>query len=240
VDELKNVFQVRQKAMAQFSEQAIRMNTPLTNWKMYWFLFTTTIVINWKPCKLIGGMNYSYSVRGDKQQTPQVLSNALQQKALQAALDCLSPDMFTMPDKIMQMIPPRAPMSGVGELFQKRTGMNFDPLAAAEALTEYELDFLFHPERANRLVQFKAQANTIGWDDVLDAIINKTWKAPLQKGLKSEVQLQTQQMVLTALLSLSQNDNANYAVKSICFDRLESLKKYAEQMKNTFCSESAL
>jgi hypothetical protein len=233
VDELKNVIQVRQKAMAQFSEQAIRMNTPLTkledvlvpvyNYHRYQLEAT---------CKLIGGMNYSYSVRGDKQQTPQVLSNALQQKALQAALDCLSPDMLTMPDKIMQLIPPRAPMSGDGELFQKRTGMNFDPLAAAEALTEYELDFLFHPERANRLVQFKAQANTIGWDDVLDAIITKTWKAPLQKGLKSEVQLQTQQMVLTALLSLSQNDNANYSVKSICFDRLELLKKYAEQMKN--------
>ena len=235
VDELKNVLQVRQKAMAQFSEKAIRMNTPLSkledvlvpvyNYHRYQLEAT---------CKLIGGMNYSYSVRGDKQQTPQVLSNAIQQKALQAALDCLSPDMLTMPDKIMQMIPPRPPLYyGVGELFQKRTGMSFDPLAAAEALTEYELGFLFHPERANRLVQFKAQANTIGWDDVLDAIINKTWKTPLQKGLKGEVQLQTQQMVLTELLSLSQNDNANYLVKSICFDRLQSLKQYAEQMKNT-------
>ncbi len=235
VDELKNVLQVRQKAMAQFSEKAIHMNTPLSkledvlvpvyNYHRYQLEAT---------CKLIGGMNYSYSVRGDKQQTPQVLSNALQQKALQAALDCLSPEMLTMPDKIMQMIPPRPPMYyGVGELFQKRTGMSFDPLAAAEALTDYELGFLFHPERANRLVQFKAQSNTIGWDDVLDAIINKTWKTPLQKGLKAEVQLQTQQMVLTELLSLSQNDNANYLVKSICFDRLQSLKQYAEQMKKT-------
>ncbi len=39
-------------------------------------------------------------------------------------------------------------------------------------------------------------------------------------------------MVLTWILGLSQNDNANYIVKSICFDRLQSLKKYAEQMKN--------
>jgi hypothetical protein len=122
---------------------------------------------------------------------------------------------------------------GVGELFPKRTGMSFDPVAAAEALTEFELGFLFHSERANRLAQFKAQAGTQGWDDVLDAIIAKTWKAPLQKGLKGEIQLQTQQMVLTSLLGLSQNDNANYIVKSICFDRLQSLKQYAEQMKNS-------
>jgi hypothetical protein len=235
VEELKNVLQVRQKALAQFSEQAIRMNTPLS--KLEDVLVPVYNYHRYQleaACKLIGGMNYSYSVRGDKQVTPQVLPNAMQQKALQAALDCLSPDILTMPDKIMQMIPPRPPLYySVGELFAKRTGMSFDPVAAAEALTEFELDFLFHPERANRLVQFKAQANTIGWDDVLDAIITKTWKAPLQKGLKGEIQLQTQQMVLTAILSLSQNDNANYLVKSICFDRLQSLKQYAEQMKNS-------
>lgn len=240
VDELKNVLQVRQKALSNFSEKAVRFNTPLSKLED-----VLVPVYNYHRyqleaiCKLIGGMNYSYSVRGDKQVTPQVLPNALQQKALQAALDCLSPETLTMPDKIMQLIPPRPPMYyGVGELFAKRTGMSFDPLAAAEALTDYELEFLFHPERANRLAQFKAQANTIGWDDVLDAIINKTWKAAPVKGLKGDVQLQTQQMVLTALLSLSQNDNANYNVKAICYDRLESLKKYAEQQIKTGASKS--
>ena len=235
VDELKNVIQVRQKAMAQFSEKAIRLNTPLATLED-----VLVPVYNYHryqleaACKLIGGMNYSYSVRGDMQVTPTILSKAMQEKALEAVLDCLSPDLLTMPDKIMQMIPPRPPLYyGVGELFVKRTGMSFDPVAAAEALTDYELAFLFNPERANRLAQFKAQANTPGWDDVLDAIITKTWKVPLQKGLKGEIQMQTQQMVLTYILGLSQSDNANYIVKSICFDRLQSLKQYAEQMKNS-------
>ena len=240
-EELKNVLQVRAKALSQFSEQAIPINTPLSkledvlvpvyNYHRYQFEAT---------CKLIGGMNYSYSVRGDKQVTSQVLPRAMQEKALQAALNCLSPDILTMPDKIMQLIPPRPPLYySVGELFPKRTGMSFDPLAAAESLTEYELSFLFHPERANRLAQFKAQAGTQGWDDVLDAIINTTWKVTPVKGLRGEVQLQTQQMVLTALLSLSQNDNANYRVKSICYDRLQSLKQYAAQMKNSNISTKA-
>jgi hypothetical protein len=235
VDELKNVLAVRQKALSQFSEQAIRMNAPMStledvlvpvyNYHRYQLEAT---------CKLIGGMDYSYGVRGDQQQKPQILPNAMQQKALQAALDCLSPEQLTMPGKIIQMIPPRPPLYyGVGELFAKRTGMSFDPVAAAEALTGFELEFLFNPERANRLAQFKAEANTIGWDDVLDAIISKTWKAPLLKGLKGEVQLQTQQMVLTFMLGLNQSNNANYIVRSICFDRLQSLKKYAEQMMKT-------
>jgi hypothetical protein len=233
VDELKNVLQVRQKALANFSEKAIRINTPMARLED-----VLVPVYNYHRyqleaiCKLIGGMNYSYNVRGDKQQTPQVLPRATQEKALQAALDCLSPDMLYIPEKIAQLIPPRPPMYyGVGELFSKRTGMAFDPLAAAEALTEYELDFLFHVDRANRLTEFKSQFATQGWDDVLDAIISKTWKSPAQKGLKEEIRLQTQQMVLTALLSLSQNDNANYAVKSICHNRLQSIKQYAQQMK---------
>jgi hypothetical protein len=117
--------------------------------------------------------------------------------------------------------------SGVGELFNKRTGLSFDPLAAAEALTDYELSFLFNPERANRLVEFKAQANTLGFDDVADAVIESVWKTPIQKGLAGQVQLQTQQMVLSHLLSLSANDRSNYQVKSIAFDRLQSLKEYA-------------
>ena len=240
-DELKNVLQVRRKALDQFSEKAIRVNTPLSrledvlvpvyNYHRYQLEATS---------KLIGGMNYSYSVRGDKQPAPQVLPRAVQEKALQAVLDCLSPEQLMMPDKIMELIPPRPPMYyTVGELFPKRTGMSFDPLAAAEALTDFELGFLFNAERANRLVQFKAQSGTQGWDDVLDAIITKTWKAPWQKGLKGYIQIQTQQMVLTWMLGLSQSDNANYMVKSICFDRLQSLKKYAEQMKGSNATAKA-
>ena len=128
------------------------------------------------------------------------------------------------------MIPPRPPMYyGIGELFEKRTGMSFDALAAAEALANYELAFLFNSERANRLVQLKAEVGTPGWDDVVDAIIQKTWKASPEKGLKQEVSLQTQQMVLSWLISLSLNDNANFQVKSICFDRLQSLKIFASE-----------
>lgn len=230
-DELKNVLQVRQKALDQFSEKAIKEAMPMSRLEdvlvpVYnYHRYQVESVV-----KLIGGMNYSYNVRGDAQQKPQVLDNAIQQKALQAALDCLSPDVLTLSDRISMMIPPRPPMyNGVGETFAKRTGMSFDPLAAAEALADFELEFLFNPERANRLEQFKAQHGTIGWSDVLDAIIQKTWMAKKQDGLKGQVQAQTQQIVLTWLLALSQSDNANYMVKSISFDKLNTIKAYAKQ-----------
>jgi hypothetical protein len=231
--ELKNMMNVRQKALSQFSEKNITMGTamakledalvPIYNYHRYQLEAV---------CKLIGGMNYSYNVRGGEQQAPIVLSNAIQLKALQSAMECLSPDVLTLPPHIISLIPPRPSMyAGSGEVFAKRTGMGFDALAAAEALANYELSFLFLPERANRLEQFKAQFGTIGWGEVLDAIIQATWKQNWQTGLKAEVQKQTQQMVLTWLLGVYQHDNSNYMVKSICYEKLQDIKKIAQKGK---------
>lgn len=235
VTELNNVLAVREKALQQFSENNIPSNTPMSkledvlvplyNYHRYQLEAAT---------KLIGGINYNYNVRGDLQSNPEILAKPIQEKALKAVLHCFSPDVLTLPETIIGLIPPRPPMYyGVGELFSKRTGMSFDALAAAEALTNFQLSFLFNAERANRLVQLKGRSNNIGWDDVLDETINTIWKAVPEKGLKGLVQQQTQQMVLTWLLGMSQSDQSNYTVKSICFDRLQSLKKYAEQMSKT-------
>ncbi len=237
-EELKNVLSVRKKALENFSEKAITENTPMSKLEdvlvpvYYYHRYQLEAV-----CKLIGGMDYSYSVRGDKQQTPKILDNAIQTKALTSALNCLSPEVLTLPEHILNLIPPRPPeYYGVGELFPKRSGANLDPLGAAEALANYELAFLFNAQRANRLVAFKARAKTIGFDDLVDAIIEKTWKQTQQSGLAGEVQKQTQMLVFTHLLNLSLNENANYAVKLIVTDRLQQLKEYALKNYSTATS----
>ena len=205
-DELSDVLAIRNRALTHFSENDITLNTPLSRLED-----VLVPVYNYHRyqleavCKLIGGMEYSYSVRGDSNQVkPTILPKNVQAKALNSALECLEPEILTLPEYIVQIIPPRPPMyEGIGELFEKRTGLNFDALTAAEALANFEFEFLFNSERANRLVQFKAEANTPGWDDVLDAMINKTWKANQQTGLKQAVQLQTQQILLGWILELS-------------------------------------
>ena len=227
VDGLMQTFAVRNKAMQQFSEDAVKVGTPLAqledmlvpvyNYHRYQYEAVT---------KLIGGVNYQYSVRGDKNQIqPTILSNAMQQKALDAALACLAPSFLSIPENVLQLIPPRPPMYyGVGELFTKRTGLSFDALSPAEALVDFELSFLFNAERANRLVQNKARAGSMGWDNVLDAILDKTWYTPTVAGLAGSVQLQTQQQTLSWLIGMSQSSDANFEVKSICANRLNKLK----------------
>ncbi len=235
-EELKNVLAVRKKALENFSEKAIQDNTPMTrledalvpvyNYHRYQIEAVT---------KLIGGMNYSYSVRGDKlQQQPEPLSNAVQKKALTDAVACLSPDILTLPESILKLLPPRPPLYyNVGELFAKRTGLSFDALSAAEALADYELAFLFNTERANRLVQMKGRFNTIGFDDLVNTITDAAFQTEGLQGLKKLVQLQTQQQVVTRLMALSINDNANYLVKSICHNKLETIKVFCLSKNKT-------
>ena len=239
---LEQVIAVRKKGLAQFGENAIPNGTPLSkledvlvplyNYHRYQYEAVT---------KLIGGMNYNYSVRGDANQIkPTILSNAIQQRALDAALGCLSASTFTLPENILALIPPRPPMYyGVGELFEKRTGMSFDALAAAEALADFELGFLFNVERANRLVQNKARANTLGWDQVLDAILEKTWYTKITTGLEGSIQLQTQQLTLTWLLGMSQSPEANFEVRTICNDRIVQLKSKLETLAKTDLAHKA-
>jgi len=224
---LDQVLAVRKKAMEQFGEEAITNFTPLAkledvlvplyNYHRYQYEAVT---------KLIGGINYNYSVRGDVNQIkPTILSNTIQQKALDAAINCLSASTLVIPERILQLIPPRPPMYyGIGELFDKRTGMSFDALAAAEALSDFELGFLFNVERANRLVQNKARANTIGFDNVVDAVLKNTWYANMPNGLEGSIHRQTQQLVLTWLLGVGQSTEANYEVRAICNDRIKELK----------------
>ena len=117
--------------------------------------------------------------------------------------------------------------------------MSFDALSAAEALADYELAFLFNVERANRLVQNKARANTIGFDNVLDAIMKNTWYAKIPTGLEGSVHQQTQQQVLTWLLGVHQSSDANYEVRSICNDRLQQLKTKLESLSKTDIAHKA-
>jgi hypothetical protein len=171
-------------------------------------------------------MDYSYSVKGDKnQQQPKILSNDLQTKALDAAINCLDPSVLRLPESILKLIPPRPPeYYTVGELMPKRSGATLDALAAAEALANYELAFLFNPQRANRLVQFKARENTLGFDDVVNRVVISVWKIPAKQGLDIEIHKQTKQMVVTWLLGLTQSEVTNYQVKSICFKVLSDIK----------------
>ncbi|WP_233555455.1 zinc-dependent metalloprotease [Pontibacter oryzae] len=239
-DELLNVLRIREKALKNFSENNIKPGTamstledvlvPVYNYHRY----QTEAV-----AKLIGGVNYTYAVRGDGQLTTEVVPKREQQQALQALLRTLSPEVLTLPENIIALIPPRAPgLKSSRELFEKRTGLTFDPLAAAEASADFTLSFLLHPERASRLVELGARDNNLSLQDVVNQLVDNTWKGQYEKGLQEQVQLQTEQLVLTHLLSLAHNEAASYQARAVATEALKDLKGFIASKQRSLKKDS--
>jgi hypothetical protein len=235
IEELDNLLKIREKALKNFGEKTIRTGVPMA------FLEDALVPIYnlhryevEAVAKLVGSMDYKYKARGDEQFSTQTISKETQQKALETALKCLSADFLTLPENIISIIPPRpAGYMSSRELFKKRTGLAFDPLAAAESAADFPLQFLFHPERASRMVEYEARNGGLGLEEMINQVVDKTFKTNKNQGLNRKVQFQTEQIVLTHLMALSTNEAANYQVRAVCGKVLKELKTYLEETKKT-------
>jgi Met-zincin/Domain of unknown function (DUF5117) len=231
VDELQQVLKVREKALAQFGENNIRPGNAMA------FLEDVLVPIYLfhryqleAVTKMVGGMYYSYAIRGDGQVVTRPLSRDQQLRALQAVLDCLDPKLLAIPETISRLIPPRpADYEYNRELFNRRTGLAFDPLAAAETAADFPLSFLFNAPRLDRMIQYKTRTGGLGADEMIAVLINRTWKSPRLQGFDQLIQLQNEQLVLSYLLNTSVNDNASFAARAFAQVGLVEIKAYAEQ-----------
>jgi len=65
-----------------------------------------------------------------------------------------------------------------------------------------------------------------GWDEVLDKIIEATWKVPVGSGYHAEIRRSVNMVVLTELMSLAANDRASNQVRAIAEYRLSLLRDW--------------
>ena len=241
VDALQTAMKVREKALLQFGENNIRQGMPMA------FLEDVLVPVYLyhryqleAATKIVGGMNYSYALRGDGQLITQPVSKAEQQNALLSIINCLDPKFLMLPDRIVKLIPPRpAGYGSTRELFKKRTGLAFDALSPPEAAADMAISLLFNTERMNRMVEYSASSNGLGLHDMIQVLLDKTWKAPRRTGMEALIQMQTEQVLLTYLLSGSIDDNASYITKATLLKSLSDLKSWIEEKKKTANAEYA-
>jgi hypothetical protein len=188
--------------------------------------------------KIIGGMNYSYAIRGDGQFVTRPLSKSEQIKALNAVAECLDPKFLALPERIIKLIPPRpAGFDYTKELFQRRTGLAFDPLAAAESAADLPLSLLFNPSRLNRMAEYGAENGGLGIDEMITFLIDKTYNAPRLKNLEGLIQHQNEQLLLTYLLGVSLNQQISFATSASIFKAIENIKTMASKLIKSANSE---
>ena len=240
VTELNEMKKVRNAALAQFGEKNIRPGTPMALLEdvlvpvYLYHRYQLEAVI-----KSVGGLNYTYAMRGDGQLVTKALSKEEQLKALNAAIGCIDPKFLLLPESIVQLIPPRpAGYNFSKELFNKRTGLAFDALAPAEAAADLPLSFLLNTQRLNRMAQYAIESNGLGIPEMINLLLAATWKAPTKKGMEKLIQQQTSQVLLTYLLAVSVDDNASFETKAAVTKALSDLKKYIELQQKLIKDES--
>jgi len=240
VAELKEVMKIRNKALSTFSEKNIKPGMPMAMLEdvlvPVYFYHRYQVEA---ATKIVGGMYYTYALRGDKQIVTRPLSKGEQVNALDAIIDCLDPKFLVLPDRIVKLIPPRpAGYEFSRELFKKRTGLAFDALSPAESAADLPLAFLFNSERLNRMVQYEVANKGLGVSEMVATLITKTWKAPRLTGMEKLVQLQTEQVLLTYLLSASVDNENSFTVKSDLKKALTDLQFFIQAQNKSATDET--
>jgi Met-zincin/Domain of unknown function (DUF5117) len=230
IDELGRVMQVRAAALARFGEANIRAGAPLATLEdalvPLYMLHRYQVEA---AGKLVGGVDYTYALRGDGQLATRAVAPADQRRALAAVLATLRPDALALPEPLVALIPPRPPGYPRGrEHWKPRTSPVFDALAPAEAAAEHTLRFLFAPERAARLIEQHARTPASpGLDEVLGAIVAATWKARREPGLRGELARVVDQVVLHDLMQLARRAAASPQTRALASQQLVQLKAWA-------------
>ncbi len=225
-EELNRVLAVRKKAIDNFSIDNIRTNEPMTVLEdvfvpLYLFhRYQTEAAV-----KLVGGLDYHYSVKGDNLPDHSVVSRKEQEAALMAVLNTVDASVIAIPDEKLSLFPPRAIGYGrTRESFKGYTGTAFDPIGAAQTAADLSLELLFHPERASRLIQQKSLSpDHLGLEEVLDIILRQTLMKSHNDSYFSSVQSAINYRVLEHLISLGAAEITNPQVRAVCHLKLKQL-----------------
>jgi hypothetical protein len=229
IDELGSVMKVRAAALRRFGENNIREGAPIATIEdvlVPIFMYHRYQVE--AAAKVIGGQDYTFSVKGKGDRNPQIVAPEEQRRALAAVLDTLKPEALAVPESLLRLIPPRP--AGYGrtrEDFRIRTQPVFDALAPAEAVADHVSGFLLNQERAARLVQFHAldQRNP-GLAEVIDRILTGTWKALPATGYAGEIQRTVNMVIMHDLMTLAAGEKNSNQVRAIALWKLEQLKTW--------------
>ena len=231
---LNEIFKIREKAISNFSEYNIKKGEPFSKLEdlfvplYFMHRYQTEAVI-----KLIGGMDYNYSTRGDGQLIVKDLEYKIQNDALQSVLKSLDAKHLTIPKNILNLFPPRAyGYPSNRESFKGRTGVSFDPFSAAQTASEFSINLLLNTERLNRIkVQSSINSSRFNLNKLFDDILSYTFGKNHKDEYLNEIQHIINTNILTYLLKITIDKNAFVQVQN-------TANKYINLISNNYFKSS--
>ena len=174
---LDKVIEIRKKAIQNFSENNAKKGTPNSVLEdifvpLYFFHRYQTEA----TAKIIGGMDYNYSLIGDNQNEFHYLDKDTQLEALNSLIKTLSPSFLAIPKDKLKLFPPRAfGYPRTRESFKSNLGVAFDPFSVSETSADMTLSLILRPKRLNRLIlQHSLNNSNLSLDDLYNFILKRT------------------------------------------------------------------
>jgi len=227
VEMLRHEMKVRKIALEQFGEKNIKMGEPLA--LMEEVLVPVYFHHRYQltaASKVLGGVYYEYTLRGDGQELPKPVPAKEQYDALESLLETITPEALAFPEAIIQKLPPRPPgYSEHRELFSGQTGLTFDPFAPAAAAATMTVKALLQHERAARLIDFNLKDSKYpGLSEVIDRLLARTWyqKDPADM-YKMELKQVVEETVVRELMNLAVTPEAAHRVKAVATLKLDEI-----------------
>ena len=234
--ELDNLLTLRKHAIANFSIDNIKTNQPYSVLEdvfvpLYFFHRYQTEGVT----KVIGGLDYSYALKGDGSTIVKRVPGKTEKKALVSILKTLNVEELAIPKKLLNLFPPRAFNYGrTRESFKSKTGVAFDPFGAVETASAMTLELLLHPERVTRLVQHKSLDDSqLGLVEVLDEVIANSIQKSYKDSYYQELQNVVNYQVLNQLFHLSSNKDMYWQVNAIVNDKIDKISLFLKNSKET-------
>lgn len=240
VAEMERLMDVRKKGLANFGEQNIPNGTALAELERV--LVPLYLAHRYQVeavSKMIGGVHYSYAMRGDGQAVNQPVSPRDQERAHAALLKTVEPSYLALTEKIISGIPPQA-NGRHRELFKNYTGMTFDPLGAAESSINNTFHFLLHPQRLTRVVEQAARDRSYkSCGELLQDTWNKIANQKANSGLEEEIKRINEKIFIEKLMARAFNTNINQQVAAACQQTLRNISSSLAAVKNDASSQTA-
>ncbi len=242
-DELHNVLEIRKKAIANFSADNIKSKQPYSVLEdvfvpLYFFHRYQVDATS----KLIGGLDYTYAVKDQKEVIVKRVEGAIEKKALKTLLKTLDVKEIAIPKRLLKLFPPRAyGYNRTRESFKSRTGVAFDPYAAVETASEFTLSFLLHVQRVNRLLQHKSiDISQLGVEELLDNLIKVTFQQNFSDSYYQALHEIVKKEVLEALFILYRNESLYFQGKAIINNQFSKLERLLQQDKESVMAKEYL
>jgi len=227
VKELARQSAVRDVLISKFNESVIAKGDPM------WMLNERFVPVYLHhryaiegATKAIGGMEYTFALRGDGQTPATILAPAKQREALRELIATIQPKELAVPERIVKMIPPSPNGFGGGWGFATTpAGIVYDPLAVARSLAGNVADGILQPDRIERVISFHARDSASpSADEVIGQLIagvytNAAATTPYERGVRR----QARRAVVDALFALATDEHATADARAVADDQLNRL-----------------